>query len=330
MKPRLLLLAALVGAGLAPASTAGQAPAPVLPIVDAHGHLNGDMSAERLIELMDAAGVRSLVLMARHYGGEKAAGYGTDKQALDYARRYPGRFLPFVAGQRRELLPRSVWVAPNPTADAFLREAEALLQGGGYYGLGEFILRHYAYSNFGPQGGGDVDLPVDSPLMHRIARLAATYRVPVLFHAEAEPDVVAAAERLLAAESGTTFIWAHNCGRNSAEGIRALLARHPHLICDLGAMAAPGRTGYGTLWPKRTPWMHVIEDGQGHLHPEMASLFEAFPDRFTIGTDAAHTPALDGYRGRIARFRVLLAQLRPETAMKLAHGNAERLFRLSP
>jgi predicted TIM-barrel fold metal-dependent hydrolase len=307
---------------------AGLAAGGPLPIIDAHGHLNGDMTAERLVELMDQAGVRGMVLMARTYGGKRAGGNGSDQQALDYARRFPGRFIPFVAGQRGDLLPASTWTAQNRTADTFLRRAEAKLEAGGFHGLGEFILRHYDYSNFGTQGGGEVFVQVDTPLMYRIAGLAEAHRVPVLFHAEAETVVVAQMTRLLSDVSRTVFIWAHNCGRNSAEEIGALLARYPNLMCDLGGMAAPGSAGYGTYWPRRTDRMHVIEDGQGHLLPDMARLFETFPDRFVIGTDAAHTPALTGYVARIARFRELLAQLRPDTAEKLAYKNAERLFRL--
>jgi len=301
-----------------------------LPIIDVHGHLNGDMRAERLVDLMNRAGVKSMVLMARYYGGKKNGGNGSDQQALEYSTRFPGRFIPFVAGQRGDLGRQHsrAWQESTRIGDAFLDEARDKLARGGFYGLGEFILRHYAYSAFGSQGGDDVDLPVDSYLMHRIAGLAAHHHVPVLFHAEAEPDVLAAVRRLVNSEPGTRFIWAHNCGRTSADEIRKLLTDFPNLMCDLGGMSAPTPYGYGTYWPKRTPWMHVIENGFGVLYPEMVALFDDFPDRFMIGTDCAHTPALDTYLARIDRFRKLLTQLKPDTAKKLAYENAERVFGL--
>ena len=71
-----------------------------LPIVDFHTHLNGDMEAKHLLALMDRAGVRTMVLMARYYANPKDAGYGSDMQAADFARPHKGRFIPFVAGQR--------------------------------------------------------------------------------------------------------------------------------------------------------------------------------------------------------------------------------------
>jgi hypothetical protein len=302
----------------------------VLPIIDAHGHLNGDMPAERLVQLMDVAGVKSMVLMARYYQGARSAGNGSDEQALEFVRRFPGRFIPFVAGQHGNLGGRNrhVWEGPTQIGDNFLRQAEKKLQSGHYFGLGEFILRHYAYTNFGTQGGDDVDLPVNSYLMHRIAEAGVKYSVPVLFHLEAEPDKATAMAQLLETKRGTKFIWAHSCGRSSAQQIREFLTRYPNLMCDLGGMTATRQGGYGNYWPKQTPWIHLIEDGSGKLFPEVKALFEEFPDRFLLGTDAAHTPAMDFYVERIIRFRKLLSQLRPVTAENLAYGNAQRLFGL--
>ncbi len=40
-----------------------------LPITDAHGHLNRDIPAERLLSEIDHVGVKAMVLMARYYVG---------------------------------------------------------------------------------------------------------------------------------------------------------------------------------------------------------------------------------------------------------------------
>lgn len=86
----------------------------------------------------------------------------------------------------------------------------------------------------------------------------------------------------------------------------------PNLICGLGGMTGEGQTyGYGTYWPRYTKWIHLIEDGAGRLFPQFRQLYEDFPDRFLIGNDVAHTPGLQTYQARIARFRVLLSQLTP-------------------
>ena len=57
------------------------------------------------------------------------------------------------------------------------------------------------------------------------------------------------------------------------------------------------------------------------------ALLEDLPDRFVIGTDV--DPAtLTTYAEEIGYWRGILAQLSPATAMKLGHGNAERLLKL--
>jgi hypothetical protein len=105
-----------------------------------------------------------------------------------------------------------------------------------------------------------------------------------------------------------------------------MLARYHNLSCDLGGMPNAPFAPYGGYWPKKTPWMFLIEDGNGELFPEMKALYEAFPDRFFLGTDPAFTPALRAYTRRIERFRQLLSGLTPETARRLAFQNANELF----
>jgi len=64
------------------------------------------------------------------------------------------------------------------------------------------------------------------------------------------------------------------------------------------------------------------------LKPEWKALLEDFPDRFVIGTDV-DPPTMAAYSEEIGYWRGILAQLSPPTAAKLAHGNAERLLKLS-
>jgi predicted TIM-barrel fold metal-dependent hydrolase len=160
-----------------------------------------------------------------------------------------------------------------------------------------------------------------------VAALAAKHRVPVLFHAEAEEQPAEEIEALIAAFPDTLFIWAHNCGRASAEHTARRLRRFPNLMCDLGHMFNGPRTqgGYGKGWPRKTPWVHLVQDDAGRILPEMKQLFEAFPDRFMVGTDTAHTQYLRFYEYRIAIFRVMLAQLAPEAARRIGAENARRV-----
>lgn len=300
--------------------------AATMPLIDAHNHLNANIAAETLIELMDRAGVESMVLMPRHYRAPSNGGLASDEQALDYSQRYPGRFIAFIGGQRDGLGPRGIHDPRN--VYFVLREFSDKLGKDRYRGLGEFILVHHAYDVGGGEKGGEVRIRVDHDAMRRVAALAAKHRVPVLFHAEAEEQPAREAEALVAAFPDTQFIWAHNCGRASAEETARRLQRFPNLACDLGHMFNGPRTkgGYGKGWPRKTSWIHLVQDDAGRVLPEMKRLFETFPDRFMIGTDVAHTHYLKFYEYRIAIFRVMLAQLAPQAARKIGAENARRVF----
>lgn len=314
-----------------------------LPLFDAHTHLNHDMTAEMLIKWMDQAGVKRMVLMPRYYSDD---GKATDGQAAEYVRRYPERFIAFIAGQRGGLLRPSAWTtedAPDILGEKgqwllisghrFLAEAESELRSGQYSGLGEFIIHHYGYNRLVPTTdqsiSGDIELPVNSYLMFKIVDLAARFDVPVVIHAEAEPQTCEQMRWLLNRSPNTKIIWEHNCGRGPAAQIAEFLKNYPNLICGLGQMAVPltNPYGYGTGWPaERSKHITVVQYPDGRINRKMQDLFEAFPDRFIIGTDIAHPFQYSRYNDMIIAFRRLLSQLEPETARKIGYENAERLF----
>jgi Tat protein secretion system quality control protein TatD with DNase activity len=299
-------------------------------LIDIHAHLNHDTPREGLIEKMNQSGVTKIVLMPRSYKSNLAGGLASDEQVISFSQQYPGRVIPFIGGQRDELGPRSRIWNESLLQDGILAEFEEKLSSGKFYGLGEFILRHHSYQVSGSnQGGNELDIPADTLLMKRISKLAAKYKVPLVLHAEAEPHVVEAMKRLIISEPGTTYVWAHNCGRQSAEQLRIILNQHSNLMCDLSNMFNGPKTSasYGKPWPRATEWIFPVQDDNGAIVPDMKVLFEEHPERFLgIGSDGAHTPNYKHYEYRIKVFRVLLMQLSPEVAKKIAFENADRLF----
>ncbi len=306
-----------------------------LPLVDFHTHLQKNIGADDLIAKMDANGVARLVLMPLYYrdGGTAVNdGEGSDEQARDYARRFPDRFVPFVGMQRGELNGREAMRSTTDVGLRLLRQTQDKLASGEFFGMGEFMLRFYPYTNkFGIVATSDMDYPVDGWYMRQCADLSARYKAPMVFHAEAEPAVADAARRLFEAHPEAIFVWAHNCGRSSAADIAALFERYPNLYADLGGMvySGPGVEHYGVYYPRRTPWMHLVVDDSGRLLPEMKALFERFSDRFTIGTDIAHARVYQMYANHVPRWRYVLTQLSPPAARNIAYGTANRLFRLT-
>jgi Tat protein secretion system quality control protein TatD with DNase activity len=301
-----------------------------LPLVDFHTHLQRRLDAADLVARMDRAKVSRLVLMALYYGDNQGTvndGEGSDEQALRFARAYPGRFVPFVGMQRDEFGNVSRWQQGDRVAERMLIDTESKLASLNYFGMGEFMFRFYPYqTSLGINATSDMKFPPDSWLFDQFAKLSARFKAPLVFHCEAEPEFAAQVIRVIERHPQAVFVWSHNCGRQSAAAVDALMARYPNLYADLGAMMYTGGEGYGSYWPRRTEWMHLIADAHGFLRPEMKALFERRPDRFVLGTDSAHARVYQFYGDRVSRWRFFLDQISPAAQIAIAYGNAERLF----
>ncbi len=298
------------------------------PIIDAHGHLGASFNWQTMVEAMDANNVTRRIVMARYYPGPEGSFDlpGSDEDVLQLADRYPGRFLPLVGMQRPLLTGSHKWESPNYEVERLIEETERKLESGRFFGIGEFIVRHWAYSR-GPHA--EQDNPVYSAFMRRMSTIALRFDVPMVIHMEGYPALVKDLSKLLMEYPGVRIVWAHNCGRSKAPVIRDMLSRHPNLSSDLGQMTNLGKMLYGTGRPRMEEFTSLIEQ-DGVLFPEMKALYEEFPDRFVLGTDIAHAPAMNlrNYSRRVNRFRNLLGQLKPETAKKFAETNAIRIFKL--
>jgi len=298
------------------------------PVIDAHGHLGASFNWETTVKMMDRSGVTQQIIMPRYYPGPEGMPDlpGSDEDALRLAERYPGRFFPLVGMQRKLLTGPQKWKSPGREVERLIEDTERKLASGRFFGIGEFIVRHWAYSR-GPDA--EQDNPIYSTFMLKMSALAARFDVPMVIHMEGYPALVDDLSKLLAQYPNVRFVWAHNCGRSKAPVIRDMLARHPNLFCDLASMTNVGKTGYGTGWPRMEEFTALIEQ-DGVLFPEMKALYEDFPDRFMLGMDVAHAPGNNpqNYSRRVNRFRELLGQLRPETAKKFAETTAIRIFKL--
>ena len=298
------------------------------PIIDAHGHFGASFRAETIVQAMDTNNVSKQIVMARYYPGPAGSADqpGSDELVLEMARKYPGHFFPLVGMQRPELTGSDKWLKPDWSVETILREAEKKLATGYFWGIGEVIVKHYAYSS---GRHAEQDNPVYSPFMQRLSRLAAQFDVPIVLHMEGAPRLVEDFARLLQENPGVRDVWAHNGGRSQAPVIRAMLGAHPNLFCDLAGMTNVGETGYGTGWPRMEEFNSLMEVN-GKFLPEMEEIYEFFPDRFILGTDVAHAPGMNArnYSRRVERFRELLGSLSAETARKFAEVNALRIYKL--
>jgi predicted TIM-barrel fold metal-dependent hydrolase len=69
-----------------------------------------------------------------------------------------------------------------------------------------------------------------------------------------------------------------------------------------------------------------ITESGGQLSAEWRDLFARHSDRFVLGSDTWINERWFGYDTIMQTYRAWLAQLPADQAMRIAHGNAERLF----
>ncbi len=168
---------------------------------------------------------------------------------------------------------------------------EAEFKRGYYRGIGEFHLSGRS---------------AETEQVKKIVDFAVTHDLYLHAHADAE-----AVEILMRDNPRARIIWAHTGFGLSAERVAALLSAYPNLWGELSY-----RSG--------------IVDGAGRLTPEWRALFARYPDRFLLGSDTWISERWASYGEIMAGYRAWLAQLPPEAAAMIAHGNARALFAKAP
>jgi len=144
--------------------------------------------------------------------------------------------------------------------------------------------------------GADADLPVP----RRLVELARAHGL--VLHAHSDADAV---ERIFRQDPDARVLWAH-AGFDRPENVRALLERHRTLWADLAFRSEHG--------------------AGGRVDPAWRELFEAFPDRFMVGTDTFTPERLHYIPEHAAWSRAWLADLPVALAERIAWRNAEALL----
>lgn len=158
----------------------------------------------------------------------------------------------------------------------------------GYYvGLGEFHLSGEAAA---------------SEVVRRTVDFARKHEL--WLHAHVDD---AALEILYRHDPRAKIIWAHTGFSTPPEMVGEYLRAHPRLVCELSYR-------YG-----------ITGDG-GKLTPEWRQMFDAFPDRFIVGSDTWIPQRWQVYGELMEAYRAWLGQLPRPIADQIAHGNGERLF----
>ena len=166
----------------------------------------------------------------------------------------------------------------------------------------ESRLARYRYAAIGEFHvyGADADLPV----MRRVVELARDNGLLLHLHGDAD-----AVERVFRQDPKARILWAHS-GFAAPADVKTLLGRYSALWADLAFRSDPA--------------------SGGKVNPAWRDAFDAFPDRFMLGTDTFAPERWWYVTEHAAWARAWLAELPPELAERIAYRNAEAMLATGP
>lgn len=274
-----------------------------LPLIDAHSQLPAPSVSASVIELMDRAGIRHIILSYRAKGAMQ--------DVLDLAAAHPGRITPAVKIKGRH------W----PTGHAkFYKHVKKRLGGAG--AMGEALLYHAAKGDKAPEW----TVRPDDKQFQFVLETSRTKGWPLIVHIEfratPEPDAwMTRLEALLTANRDVAFPLIHMGQLDPAQAAR-LIPAHPNVFFML-SHANPVITAHSSQ-----PWTNMF-DGDS-LNDDWKSLMTEHADRFILNFDNVWEEHWQGdlYIQQARLWRKALGGLPSRAAHAIAHGNAERLWHL--
>jgi hypothetical protein len=299
--------------------TAGVLKAAEFPIIDAHSQADQHISFEEILTLMEEAGVSHTILSLR--------GQRRPEELIPFAARHPDMITPAVRTKGDAYLKGS---------KQFERFLNNQMQMGQFGAMAEVLLWH-AKKEEAPTvtlGSGkkgkppQVVVPPDDPRVQVALGKAIDKGWPFVAHIEfdaigADRDVfMKKFEDLLQRHLDHPFVLMH-MGELDAKQVRRLIDAYRNIHFNT-AMSNPIAVNRSVQ-----PLVNLFKGTS--LAPEWRELFMLYPDRFIMAFDnvfAGHWRKL--YVKQAALWRKALSHLPEDVAHAVAHGNAERLWRLPP
>lgn len=286
---------------------AGQVHGTPIPIIDAHSQVDHTVDLAKVIRLMDKGGISRVILSAR--------GRLKPRQLIEFAARNPGRVTAAVRTKGK------IYVENDPRYYQLLRKQLAMPEFGA---MAEVILWHAKKGNKAPQWV----VPIAAAQVQAPLNAALERGWPFLAHIEfaaAGSDRIAYMADL---EKMLNDYPAHpigliHMGQLPPREVRRLIEKHANVFF------LTSHANTIVVSKSRQPWINMF-DGR-KLKPAWKDLIVRYPDRFVMAYDnvfAEHWGRY--YLKQIALWRKALADLPHDVAHAVAHGNAERLWRLPP
>ncbi len=278
------------------------------PMIDVHSQIDRRTNLDSIVPLLDQAGVAQVVLSARFKQ--------PSSDVVGLAERHPGRIIPAAKTKTRAFIKNS---------GGFPRIFKKEMQSAKFGALAEIIMWHAAKKGV---GAGKAAMDPDDKRLQPFLAAARKMGWPYLAHIEfAAMDwdkerYMKKFEAFLATNRDVAIGLIH-MGQLKADDAARLLPLHSNLFF------VTSHSNPVTIQASRLPWTRMFS-GQ-KLAPRWRKLVLAYPDRFVLAFDNVfHFHWEQKFLPQVAVWRTALAALPDAVTHALAHGNAERLWKLPP
>lgn len=295
-----------------PIAVVSPARAADIPLIDAHSQVDDGMDMDRVLSLLDQAGIARAILSNLRSQSKLA-------EIIAAARQQPDRITPSIGLKSRSIR------AEDPSALQYLRRAASRPAIGA---ISEFMLLHQQKGNVAPE----IVTGFDSALLREVMSAARERHWPLVVHLEFgfarerhEGDkYLTGLERFLDANADLPVALTHMGQLDPGDADRLIGAHGNIYFLTSHANTVWIRTkGYGL------PWTDLFE-GRA-IAPDWRALMVHHPDRFVLAFDNVQNDDWnDTYVRQADLWKTALADLPDEVAQAIAHRNAERLWHLPP
>jgi len=278
------------------------------PIIDIHSQVDEKTNLDEIVPLLDRAGVAQVVLSTRF--GQPTG------DILALAKQYPDRIVPAAKTKTKAFM---------KGRDAFPGDFYNELKRFNFRAMAEIIIWHAAKKGV---GAGKATMAPDDPRIGPLLKTARGIGCPFIAHVEFgdmefyKAYYMKKFEAFLSANQDIPIGMIH-MGQLKVKDAKRLLPMYPNLFF-ITSHCNPVTTKSSKL-----PWTRMFKGEQ--LTPAWEDLVLRFPDRFVLAFDNVfHFHWKGTFIPQVLVWRKALRKLPDEVANALAHGNAERLWKLPP
>jgi predicted TIM-barrel fold metal-dependent hydrolase len=278
------------------------------PIIDVHSQVDANTDLNSIVPMLDQAGVAKVILSTRFKQ--------PSSDVLELAARHPDRIIPAAKTKTKAFTKGKGDYAGMVSAELGRHDFRA---------IAEVIMWHAAKKGV---GAGKAAMDPDDPRVTMMLKASREKGIPFIAHVEFramgwdKSDYLEKLEAFIASNRDVPIGMIH-MGQLDAEDAARLLPKHPNLFF-ITSHCNPIAYRHNNQ-----PWTRMVVDTG--FAPDWRELVLANPDRFVLAFDNVfHFHWEDTFLPQVEVWRKTLATVPDDVAHAIAHGNAERLWKLPP